>query len=351
MAARDLRYEWLEKIRKENHYDGIALAHHRNDVVETVLFNLVRGTGISGLHGILPRRNYLVRPLLFLDREEINEIIASENISHREDTSNLSVKYARNKLRIDVIPKLKELNPGLEHTFYEMSLRFAEIEEYFKMHVNTLRDDVFEIQASGEYFIDLHKLRNLTPQRTLLFELFRPYHFNENILDDLRNSWNGSPGKIFESSTHTLLLDRDKLILRQREQNTLEEKLFFETDECVLWGESTVILKRESPAAVSDYETGLAYIDAELLQFPLKVRSWKKGDSFYPLGMKGKKKLSDFFVNKKVPLNYKHLIPIIENGNGDIIWIAGYQTDNRYKITSGTKKVIILEQNKNGNRP
>ena len=347
MAARDLRYAWLEKIRKDNHYDNIALAHHKNDVVETILLNLVRGTGIAGLHGIMPKRNYLIRPLLFLNREEINEIIIEENIPYREDSSNLSVKYARNKIRIDIVPKLKELNPGLEETFEENSRRFAELEEYFKQQMSNLRKEIFVEQSSGDYVIGLQHLKSMEPRRTLLFELFRPFNFSENVLEDLTASWNGNPGKIFESATHTLLLDRDRLILLNRQNDVIDDTLVFENDTSLRWGDHTFTLRRVTANKLQLLNnSNHVYIDADLLSFPLKFRSWKKGDSFYPLGMKGKKKLSDFFINKKIPVSHKQLIPILENGNGDIIWIAGYQSDNRYKVTSQSEKVIIFEVQK-----
>jgi tRNA(Ile)-lysidine synthase len=347
MAARNLRYSWLEAIRKEKDYDFIALAHHKNDSAETILLNLVRGTGISGLHGILPKRDLLVRPLLFLSRKEINAIIDHENIAFREDSSNASVVYARNKIRLEVIPKLKELNPALEKTFEQNSRRFLELEEYFKEQMALLRNKLLKEQPSGDHHIALADLKTLKPQRTLLFELFCPFGFRDNVLEDLTATWNGISGKIFESATHTILLDRDKLILRKKEQNQIGDTLVPENEVSVQWGSHLFTwqaIEAKGLKLLSD--PGRAYFDFSMLVFPLKFRSWKQGDTFIPLGMTGKKKLSDFFINKKIPLNGKHLTPVLENGNGDIIWIAGYQADNRYKVTSHTEKVIIFEMQK-----
>ncbi len=344
MAARTLRYDWFEKTRKENKYDLIALAHHKNDSAETVLLNLVRGTGISGLHGILPKRDNLVRPLLFLSREEINEIISGENIPFREDSSNGSVKYARNKIRLEIIPKLKELNPGLEETFDQNSRRLAEVEEYFKDQMDLLRTQLFKEQASGDYHIALGDLRKLKPKRTLLFELFCPFGFRSSVLDDLVQSWEGNPGKIFESLTHTILLDRDLLILHRKVTGFTEDRLVFENESFIQWGSHNFSLQRAEAGSLKIInDPDQAYLDTERLSFPLKFRSWQQGDTFYPLGMTGKKKLSDFFINKKVPLNSKQLIPLLVNGNGDIVWIAGYQVDNRYKVTPQSEKVVIFE--------
>lgn len=344
MAARDFRYSWFEKIRKDNNYDLIALAHHKNDSAETIILNMVRGTGISGLHGIIPKRDNLVRPLLFLSREEINEIISNENIPFREDSSNGSVKYARNKIRLEIIPRLKELNPGLEETFDQNSRRFAEVEEYFKDQMDLLRKQLFKEQASGDYHIALADLKKLKPQRTLLFELFSRFGFRSNILDDLRQSWNGIPGKIFESPTHTILLDRDLLILHRKTDGFIEDRLVFENEGYTQWGTHNFTLQQAEVSSLKIINNpDQAYLDAARLSFPLKFRSWQQGDIFYPLGMTGKKKLSDFFISKKVPFNSKKLIPVLENGNGDIIWIAGYQVDNRYKVTPESKKVVIFE--------
>lgn len=347
MAARDLRYSWLEEIRTDIQYDFIALAHHKNDSVETVLFNLVRGTGISGLHGILPKRDNLVRPLLFLNREEINKIIYDEKISFREDSSNASVDYARNKIRLEVIPKLKELNPSLEATFGQNSRRFAELEEYLKEQMNLLRDKLFREQPSGDYHIALADLKTLKPIRTLLFELFCPFGFRDNVLEDLAASWNGISGKVFESATHSILLDRDKLILQKRANSIIEDSLVNEHEASIQWGGYRFTMHSETANDLKlSSDPAFAYFDFNKLVFPLRFRSWKQGDSFFPLGMRGKKKLSDFFINKKIPLNSKQLIPILENGDGEILWIAGYQADNRYKITDGTEKVIIFEMQK-----
>lgn len=347
MAARELRYNWLEKIRTDNDYNAIAIAHHKNDSVETVLLNLIRGTGISGLHGILPKRDKLIRPLLFLSREDINIIISAEKIEFREDSSNSTVKFARNKIRLEIVPRLKELNPSLEQTFEQNSRRFAELEEYLKLQTSALRDRLFIVQPSGDYHINVPELKKLRPLRTFLFELFRPFGFKENVLEDLVASWDGISGKVFKSASHTILLDRADLILKKNNTDNLEEIEVFENASYANWGNYNFILRVvEAGGLELTTDRQLAYIDADKLAFPLKLRSWKQGDVFCPLGMTGKKKLSDFFINKKIPVNSKQLIPILENGSGDIIWIAGYQADNRYKVTSHTKKVIIFEMQK-----
>lgn len=344
MAARELRYNWFESIRANEGFDYIAVAHHQSDITETVLLNLVRGTGIAGLHGILPKRGKLIRPLLFLRRDEIDEIAGEENLAYREDRSNSSVKYARNKLRLEVIPKLKELNPFLDQTFESNSRRFKELEDFLNNQVETLREGLFRITPSGDIYIDLDKLRKLQPQKLLLYEIFKPYHFTEAVLEDLVKSWNGQAGKIFESTTHRLLLDRHELILSKLQETSLPEILIDEKTSSCVWGTRRFEIKESDAIGLEiSASSDTAFFDAALLLFPLKLRHWNKGDYFYPLGMKGKKKLSDFYTGLKLPLTAKNSVPVLENGNGDILWIAGYRSDERYKVSRLSKKVIIFE--------
>lgn len=344
MAARELRYNWFESIRTNEGFDYIAVAHHQSDTTETVLLNLVRGTGIAGLHGILPKRGKLIRPLLFLRRDEIDEIAEEETLAYREDRSNSSVKYARNKLRLEVIPKLKELNPFLDQTFESNSSRFKELEEFLNNQVESLRESLFRIAPSGDIHISLDKLKKVRPQKLLLYEIFKPYHFSEAVLEDLVKSWGGQAGKIFESTTHRLLLDRSDLILSELQETSLPEIWIDEKTSSCLWGTRRFEIKESDAVGleISD-SNNTAYFDEALLLFPLKLRQWNKGDYFYPLGMKGKKKLSDFYTGLKLPLTAKNSVPVLENGNGDILWIAGYRSDERYKVSRLSKKVIIFE--------
>lgn len=345
MAARELRYSWFEEIRSKNDYQYIALAHHASDTTETILLNLTRGTGIAGLHGILPKRGKLVRPLLFLKRDEILEIVKEENITYRDDSSNFSTKYARNKIRLDVIPKLKELNPKLDETFEANSRRFTQIEDFLNTQISKIREVVFKQLANGKIEISLDELRALQPLQLALFELFKDFNFSEQVLGDLIRSWNGQPGKIFESATHLILLDRGKLILEKKERSFIKELVLNQDDKTAGFNNVLILIQTtdaENWQVLKDQSK--ASFDASLLQFPLKLRLWKTGDYFYPFGMKGKKKLSDYFSGMKIPLTEKNNIPLLENGNGDILWIVGYRSDNRYKVTPLTKKVITFEK-------
>lgn len=345
MAARELRYQWFEMIRVANGYDYIALAHHQNDVVETMLLNMVRGTGVAGLHGILPKRGRLVRPLLFLKGSEIEEAVRGLGLSYRDDLSNFSTKYARNKLRLEVIPLLKELNPALEDTFMANSIRFAELELVLQQYVADLHKELFHETESGKYRIPISRLQQLQPMHTLLFELFRPFGFSAAVLNDLAAALPGTAGKKFLSGSHQLLIDRNMLLLGPLPAVSPQDVLIGTPDSDIAWGGNIIHVREE---AVADTALGSAAhtvkLDATHIRYPLRVRSWKHGDVFTPLGMRGKKKLSDFFVNLKIPVTDKPTVPIIENGNGDILWVVPYRIDDRYKVTEETKKVLILEQ-------
>lgn len=345
MAARDLRYEWLEKIRTEFGYQYIAVAHHQNDVIETMLLNLTRGTGISGLHGILPKKGKIIRPLLFLNREEIDELVQNQSFTYREDSSNLSNKYSRNKLRLEVIPVLKELNPALEQTFEANRKRFAELEILLNLCVQEIKERLFIKLADDEYELSIAELKNLYPLNTLLYGLFHPYGFTETVLNDLVHAWDGKPGKVFHSAGYQLLLDRGRIILSRINPDKAEDVLLGSASSDFIWNKQKFECKIVpiNQFKLSKAEN-IAQLDFDLISFPLKLRSWKSGDHFQPLGLKQKKKLSDFFVDRKISLNHKNDIGILENSNGDILWLAGLRIDERYKISPNTKKVFILEQ-------
>jgi tRNA(Ile)-lysidine synthase len=349
MAARDLRYAWFEEIRAAEGYEAIAVAHHQNDAVETMLINLTRGTGISGLHGIAPKRDRLIRPLLFLSREAIETLIGKENIGYVEDSSNLSDHYARNKIRMHVIPQLKAINPVLEQTFAQNIQRFQEAEMIIQQTVLSLRRKLLEESPTG-ISIQIDAIKALNPQKLLCYELLKPYNFNESLTLEVLTALDKQTGTSFYSSTHRVTIDRHRLMITPLEgQHTTIQA-----------GPDTGLNQLIHPAArqvelpmhllnISYTEgnsfsrDGKAYVDHELLIYPLVLRSRQPGDVFVPLGMKTHKKLSDFFIDEKVPLPEKDKIPLLINGNGDIIWVAGMRQDNRYKVTATTKKVAIFE--------
>ncbi|MGZ4007025.1 MAG: tRNA lysidine(34) synthetase TilS [Mucilaginibacter sp.] len=342
MAARELRYQWFRQISQQAGYDVIALAHHQNDAIETILLNLTRGTGIAGLHGILPKNGELVRPMLFLKRDEIEHIVNTEGIEYVEDSSNSSAKYARNKIRLEVIPKLKELNPALESTFEHNLKHFRDLEILLEKKLDELKREIF-ITLGEEIHLSIAKIKKLHPQNLLLFGLLQNYGFNETAVDDIILALDKHSGRVFESADFKLVLDREKLILTKKQ--VAPERVISITagmHELHYNNYRLSILPDDSPLIIKDNPMAVS-IDTSLLVYPLTMRAWQQSDFFYPLGMKMKKKLSDFFINQKVPLHEKTQIPLLVNGNGDIIWIGGYRPDERYKVNKNTKKVTIFE--------
>jgi tRNA(Ile)-lysidine synthase len=342
MAARKLRYDWFEKIRSSNGYQVVALAHHQNDSIETLLLNLTRGTGISGMHGILPKRDHLIRPLLFLTRQQIDLLIEENDIDFVTDGSNESTKYARNKIRLNVIPHLLEINPNLTHTFEQNIARFAATEEVLKMVVEQHRKQLFSVE-DGIVKIPIEGVINLKPQKLLLFELLKPFNFNQHLVDEILQSLHKASGTSFYSATHRATIDRSHLLLSEIAQPTAENHFFIHpTDEFVIVGTHKISLFYTDSNLV-EANANKAFIDLSKLIFPLIVRFKQDGDRFMPLGMRHGKKLSDFFIDQKIPVPQKEKVPLLINGNGEIIWVVGLRQDNRYKVNVTTKKVAIFE--------
>jgi tRNA(Ile)-lysidine synthase len=341
MAARDLRYRWFEEIRATNHYACIALAQHQNDAIETLLLNLVRGTGISGLHGILPQRDNLIRPLLFLSRGEIDSLVERQNINFVEDSSNKKDDYARNHIRLNVVPQLQKINPNLEQTFAENIARFSQTELLVQQIVDEKRKEMCK-EENGNVSMSITAVEQLKPQNLLLYELLKPYHFSGHVVSDILSSLSKIAGKSFYSKTHRLTIDRGELLISPLLTENEEAVLITETTVEVILAGKTIKVNKTQDWQLQP-QKNVAYVDFDKLAYPLVLRFWQQGDSFMPLGMHNFKKLSDFFINQKIPLPNKQNIPILVNGNGEIIWIAGLRQDERYKVNATTKKVAIFE--------
>lgn len=343
MAARRLRYDWFEEIRREEQYAAVAVAHHLSDAVETLLMNLCRGTGIAGLHGIASRRDSIIRPLLFLTRSEIDEIVAEEGLAYVEDSSNASDKYARNKIRLQVMPQLKAINPNVEHTFEQNIARFRQTEQVLQQYVGQLRKEIL-LESGSLIKISLSSIRRLEPAELLLSSLLTPYHFEEPVVKEILVAVNRNPqsGLQFFSGTHQALINRTDLLITPL-SGRHEEMVTIDRDATrVVFNEHTLDIYYVATGKPV-FQPNLAYVDQAALVYPLILRYRQEGDRFMPLGMRSFKKLSDFLIDEKVSLIQKDRIPILENGNGEIIWVAGMRVDNRYKLTVATKKVAIFE--------
>lgn len=342
MAARDLRYFWFEKTRFENNFDFIAVAHNKNDLAETILLNLTRGTGLKGLTGIKVKLNKIIRPLLFASRDEIEKYQKKNNLKFREDSSNAKTKYKRNKIRHQVIPILQELNPSFFDTMFENSHRFNDAFEIYRTAINLVKNNIIS-EKGKSIFINIKELIKTNSVKTYLFEYLKPYNFSDSQLNDILNSIKSTSGKQFISPSHKLIKDREFFII-SRLSEELDKDFFI----CKIDKEINEPIKIKLSILDVDAKYKLsknknvADIDIDILNFPLKLRKWKKGDYFMPLGMKRAKKLSDFFIDEKIPLSEKQNIWILES-KGEIVWILGLRLDDRYKITKDTKQVFRVE--------
>ena len=343
MAARELRYEWLEEIRRENDYTFIATAHHQNDIAETMLYNLTKGTGIAGLHGILPKQGKVIRPILFASKTDIEVYATKHGLEYREDASNQSKKYARNKIRHLVVPVLEELNPNVVQTFYENAQRFGEVEQIYHAGIAAYRRKLME-SHKHDILISIAKLKKIPAVRTILYELLKEYGFNAAQTEQIVRAFGAEAGKIFYSETHQIIKDRKHFILSER--NHLDSGFALIQEEQVEVQKSDVSLqisRHEAEGFEIPKETHVACLDADKLQFPLMLRRWKQGDYFYPLGMKRKKKkLSRFFIDLKLSRTDKERVWVLTDDKKHVLWVVGYRPDERFKITRKTKQVYKI---------
>jgi tRNA(Ile)-lysidine synthase len=343
MAARDLRYEWFEKIRSENSYDKIATAHHQDDQVETFFINLMRGTGISGLHGIKPIQNSLIRPMLFASRKEIVHFLEKNHLTYREDSSNASDKYLRNRIRHHIMPVLEDIDSEYLKMFSENMKRFSASEEIYLQQIENVRNEIITSRGNDD-LISIEKLMKLNPISTYLFELIREFGFSFKVCEDIISSLGKDSGKIFYSESHRLLKDRECLIIREIKEKSSEN--IYQIEKGISEIKIPIHLKIEELIKAKDFKISakrtIANLDFDELKFPLSLRKWKQGDYFHPLGSSYRKKISDFFIDKKLSLFEKEDCWLLCS-NDEVVWIVSHQLDNRFKITSKTQKVLKLE--------
>lgn len=346
MAARELRYNWFEKVRNENSFNSVAVAHNLNDNIETLLINLIRGTGIAGLTGIKPAAGNIIRPMLFATRQEISEYCDQHGIKYREDRSNEETKYIRNKIRHLIIPLLKEINPSIESTLNETAARFNGINEIVKVHMNMLREKLSE-QKNDCITFNINLLTSYINNTTILYELFKPFGIADVTLNDLKNIIRGKTGRRLITGTHILLKNRKELVVSEKSEGLRLPRLIHSGADLESIGdiESVRSVKVTQRFSIPE-DPGILSVDEDKLSFPMVLRRWNSGDYFFPLGMKHKKKLSDFFTDNKYSLIEKDNSMILESG-GDIVCILGERIDNRFRITESTRRALIIKmQNK-----
>ena len=342
LAARQLRYDWFFELSEQLNFDYILTAHHADDNLETFLINLSRGTGLEGLKGIPEVNETIVRPLLSFSREDIEDYAKTNHLKWREDSSNASTKYLRNKLRHDVIPVLKDINPDVlanfQNTLAHLNDSSTIVEDAVDFFLNKAIVTINDNQISYK----ISEFEALNNPKAYLFEIFKDYGFTQ--WKDIENLLTAQSGKLVFSKTHQLLKDRDCLILSEisSEKNNEIVTILEEQNEIKL---PNGILCIESVEEIGETDKSIIYIDKKTLKYPLTVRHWEKGDYFYPLGMQGKKKLSKFFKDEKLSLLDKQKTLLLCSDH-QVVWVINHRADNRFKLTKQTQDILKIKYQK-----
>jgi tRNA(Ile)-lysidine synthase len=359
-AARDLRYEWFEEL-----VDGCSMnvewkhsandqpptinllvtAHHSDDNVETVLFNIFRGTGMNGLHGILPQQGKIIRPLLFAKREQILSYAKEHELVWVEDSSNASSKYTRNYIRHEVLPMLKQIFPSVMENVSSSIERWREGEELYIQAIALHKKKLCELKGN-EVLIPVLKLQKTTPVKTITFEIIKEFGFTTAQTEEVLALLESESGKYVASASHRIIKNRNWFIIAPLQSEQAENILIEEGEKKIVFnaGELEIELIQNSIPKFRgkiQNDSLTAALDAADIQFPLLLRKWKQGDYFYPLGMRKKKKLSRFFIDQKLSATEKEKAWVVES-NKKILWVVGYRIDDRFKITDSTKQVLKL---------
>ncbi|WP_175628817.1 tRNA lysidine(34) synthetase TilS [Bacteroides acidifaciens] len=327
MAARELRYNWFEEVRTKCQADVIAVAHHQDDSVETILLNLIRGTGITGLLGIRPRNGAIVRPLLCINREEILHYLQSIGQDYVTDSTNLEDEYTRNKIRLNVLPLMQTINPSVKNSLIETSNYLNDVSAIYNRYIEEAKTRITTSEG-----IRIRQLLKEPAPEALLFEILHPLGFNSAQIKDIANSLHGQPGKQFSSKEWRVIKDRELLLLEKAQSENKEELPF-------------LIIKEEkeyTPDFLIPREKEIACFDADKLNGEISYRKWQTGDTFVPFGMKGKKKISDYLTDRKFSISQKERQWVLCCGKR-IAWLIGERTDNRFRIDETTQRIVIYK--------
>lgn len=339
MAARNLRYNMFEEIRVEQKAQIVAVGHHKDDSVETILINLIRGTGIKGLTGIPVINKHIVRPLLAITRQEIMDYLSLHQVPYVTDHTNAEDIYTRNILRLNVLPILETINPSVKNSIIKTSSNLKEVEKIYDRYIKNAIETVLK-----DNHIHISSLKSTHSPQSVLFEILSPLGFTPSVIEDISNNLDSIPGKTYISDNYRLLKDRDYLVISRNKSVKIEEKEYLidlETTDIELPFNLTIQTEEYTPQFDIQRNPGILHVDIDKLSFPLVLRKWKKGDWFIPFGMKGKKKISDFFTDNKFTLFQKEDTWVLVSQD-DIVWIVNHRADNRFRITDTTKTVCTF---------
>jgi len=346
MAARELRYRWFEQLRREQGAVAVAVAHHRDDSVETVLLNLIRGTGIRGLTGIKPRNGYVIRPLLCCDREAVLEYLEQKGLTYVTDRSNLLNEYRRNKIRLEVLPLLESIQPSVRESISRTMDHLSETEILYEKAIDEAKRRLCPNWKVGmpplPLRLSISALENEVAPKSLLYEVLSEYGFGRAEVETIFKNRLGLSGRVFYSHSHRLVFDRDVMIITEM---PVDEPQEYNLEEAQITLSEPISLRCERLTMVPGFEVSqnrlVACLNAEKLVYPLVLRHLRKGDSFIPFGMHGRKLISDFCTDKKMNALEKEDLWLLCSGK-DIVWVVGERIDNRFRVDETTKTVCRM---------
>ena len=364
MAARELRYGWFGQLCDEFGYDVVVVAHNANDNAETLMLNLLRGTGLNGLHGMATVSGNIFRPLLEVTRKQIEGYVLAHRVPYRDDSTNFESEYKRNKIRNEVFPVFEKVNPSFVKTLNREIGYFAEagsiVEDWCRAQMPNVvsypeSSPCHPERSEGSVSISIPSLLSTKNWRYLLYYILQPYGFNSatlEALEDLLESDRTVSGKCFESSTHTLRTERDKMIVLRNVIHDVIRDLSIAVHDPGIYTLNGVrwqvkVVER-TPDFILKQPVGTIIMDADKMAFPFVCRGWRQGDWFVPFGLKGRKKVSDFFADLKFTQAQKSRTLMIadcgENSaeNQRIAGVLGYRIDDRYKVDASTKNIIVI---------
>lgn len=345
MVARRLRYEWFNEIAINDGCKVIAIAHHADDSIETFFINLMRGTGLKGLTGIHNVVGKVVRPMLFASRKDILDYAHINKIPFREDSSNSSTKYLRNKIRLGLIPRIREINSRFTELMVANVNRLTEAQRFIARSIEIIRQQVEERTEEGQIVIHPDKIDREFPVGFVIYEILRQnYGFKGDVVDSLCKALaSNHTGKRFYARDYVAYVDRGRIIVEAISENDSCSVYIDKGTNRIYCGNSVLFVEvlDIDNVDVLKVNENVALLDADKVEFPLEVRKWREGDSFIPFGMSGRKKVSDFLIDAKVSMSDKRRQFVLTNGD-DIVWLVGKRISDQYKIEKKTESVLKI---------
>lgn len=341
MAARELRYRYFEQLRCDLQLDGICVAHHRDDLVETVLMNLIRSTGLRGLQGIRPKNGFILRPLLCVSRQQIERYLQTKQQPYVTDSTNLEDDVVRNKIRLNILPQLLDINPSAAEHIHQTAEHVSEALSLLDEVVSRQRQEAVLEEDENHLVLDRTKVKS----ETVLFEWLKPYGFSTDTIATLAAT-DVSTGKCFSAPDYDLVVDRNQLVIERRKEPLKPLRI----PECGVYVVDGIRLSVKQMEHTPDFEPSkaadLVHLDASKVVFPLMLRPVREGDWFVPFGMTGRKLVSDFLTDRKVNLLDKRKALVVCDATNAVLWLVGYRTDNRFRVCGETKEVLELSVSK-----